>query len=45
MRATCLKFTGISDAAINDITEETDIYSPVTRAEMIRSESEMSLTT
>ena len=36
-----LKFKGgISDAAINmDITDETDIYSPVTRAEMIRSES------
>lgn len=41
MRAMCLKFKGgISDAAINmDITDETDIYSPVTRAEMIRSES------
>lgn len=41
MRAMHLKFKGgISDAAINmDITDETDIYSPVTRAEMIRSES------
>lgn len=41
MRVTCLKFKGgISDAAINvDITDETDIYSPVIRAEMIRSES------
>lgn len=41
MRATCLKFKGgISDAAISvDITDETDIYSPVIRAEMIRSKS------